>query len=144
MLMRWDPFRELDRVAASMLGDARGPRSMAMDAYRRGDDLYVELDLPGVDPDSIELTVERNVLTVSARRAFDRSELEEIVISERPQGVFSRQLLLGDNLDHEALTGRYDRGVLQITVPVHESSKPRRIPVTVESGDQAAIGTSAG
>jgi HSP20 family protein len=117
---------------------------MAMDAYRRGDDLYVELDLPGVDPDSIELTVERNVLTVSARRAFDRSELEEIVISERPQGVFSRQLFLGDNLDLEALTARYDRGVLQITVPVHESAKPRRIPVTVESGDQAAIGTSAG
>jgi HSP20 family protein len=144
MLMRWDPFRDLDRVAASMLGDARGPRSMAMDAYRRGDDLYVELDLPGVDPDSIELTVERNVLTVSARRAFDRSELEEIVISERPQGEFWRQLFLGDNLDHEALTARYDRGVLQITVPVHESAKPRRVPVTVESGDQAVIGTSAG
>ena len=139
MLMRWDPFREIDRVAASLLGDTSAPRSMAMDAYRQGDALHIELDLPGIDHESIELTVEKNVLSITARRTFDRSEFDELIVSERPQGVFNRQVFLGDGLDTDALEARYDRGVLRVTVPVLESAKPRRIPVSVESGEQAAI-----
>lgn len=140
MLMRWDPFREMDRVAASLLGDTTAPRAMAMDAYRQDDALHIDLDLPGIDADSIELTVEKNVLSVTARRSFDRTQVDELVVSERPQGVFSRQVFLGDGLDTDALQAGYDRGVLHVTVPILESAKPRRIPVQVESGDQAAIG----
>lgn len=140
MLMRWDPVREIDRVAASLLGDTHTPRTMPMDAFRHGDDLRIHIDLPGIDPDSIELTVEKNVLSVTARRNVDRSEADELIVSERPQGVFSRQVFLGDGLDTDALEAGYEQGVLSIRVPVRESAKPRRIPVSVESGDKAAIG----
>lgn len=140
MLMRWDPVREIDRVAASLFGDTHTLRTMPMDAFRHGDDLRIHIDLPGIDPDSIELTVEKNVLSVTARRNVDRSEADELIVSERPQGVFSRQVFLGDGLDTDALEAGYAQGVLSIRVPVRESAKPRRIPVSVESGDKAAIG----
>ncbi|WP_052669084.1 Hsp20/alpha crystallin family protein [Nitriliruptor alkaliphilus] len=139
MLMRWDPFRDIDRVAASLLGDEPSSRTMAMDAYRQGDELRIDLDLPGIDPESIELTVERNVLSISARRSVDRSGVDQLIVSERPQGVFTRQVFLGDSLDADALEAAYDHGVLSIKVPVLESAKPRRIPVTVDSGERAAI-----
>lgn len=140
MLMRWDPFREIDRVAASLLGDVNTPRSMAMDAYRKGDALHIDLDLPGIDTESIELTVEKNILSVTARRTVDRSEFDELIVSERPQGMFTRQVFLGDGLDTDSLAANYDGGVLRIEVPVLESAKPRRIPVTVQRDEQAAIG----
>lgn len=139
MLLRWDPLREFDRMASSLFDDVR-PRAMPMDAYRHGDELFIHLDLPGVDPDTIELTVERNILSVSARRSFDRTESDELFVSERPQGVFSRQVFLGDGLDTDRLDAAYDRGVLTVTVPVLESAKPRRIPIAIESGERAAIG----
>ncbi len=140
MLMRWDPFRDLDRVASSLLGEVPSSRAMAMDAYRQGDVLHIDLDLPGVDADSIELTVERDVLNVTARRSIDRSGVDQLLVSERPQGVFTRQVFLGDSLDTDALRANYDAGVLRIEVPVHETAKPRRIPVAVDSGEQTAIG----
>lgn len=140
MLMRWDPFREIDRFAASLFDEARSTRTMPMDAYRQGDDLYVHLDLPGVDADSIELTVEKNVLSVTARRAFDRTESDELIVSERPQGVFARQIFLGDGLDTDHLEANYDHGVLTLKVPVLESAKPRRVPVSIASGEKTAIG----
>lgn len=139
MLMRWDPFRDIDRVAASLLGDGHTSRTMAMDAYRQGDELRIDLDLPGIDPESLDLTVERNVLSITARRSVDRSGVDQLIVSERPQGVFTRQVFLGDSLDADALEAAYDHGVLSIKVPVLESAKPRRIPVTVDSGEQAAI-----
>jgi HSP20 family protein len=145
-VMRFDPFRELDRLTEQMLGGGArggGPRSAPMDAYRRGDRFYVHLDLPGVDPDSIELTCEQNVLTVRAERRFATEEGDELVVSERPQGVFTRQLFLSDALDTDAITASYDEGVLTLEVPVAEQAKPRRIEVRSSGGGPQTIEGSA-
>ena len=129
MLMRTDPFRELDRLTQQMLGTAARPAPMPMDAWRRGDEFVAEFELPGVDPSSIDIGVERNVLTVRAERTPTTPEGVELIASERPRGVFSRQLLLGDTLDTERIQARYDAGILTITIPVAEQAKPRRIEV---------------
>lgn len=143
MLMRFDPWREFERMTSQMLGDTRvRSLSMPMDAYRHEDHLVIHFDLPGVDPESVDLTVEKNVLTVSARRTIDRGDVEEIVVSERPQGLFSRQIFLGDGLDHDRVEASYEHGVLSIRVPVLETAKPRRVPITVGE-EQQAIETSA-
>ena len=135
MLMRTDPFRELDRLARLWeTGVASGPTAVPMDAYRHGDDFVVCFDLPGVAPDSIELTVERNVLNVRAERRPAYAEGDEVVVTERPRGDFTRQLFLGDTLDTERLAARYDDGVLTVTIPIAEQAKPRRVSVT--SGSQ--------
>jgi len=137
MLMRSDPFRELDRITQQVLGTPARPTGMPMDAYRRGDQFVVHFDLPGVDASSIDLTVERNVLTVSAERRWQPSEEEQIVASERPQGTFSRQLFLGDGLDPDRVAARYDNGVLTLTIPVAEQAKPRKVEVSVTGKSQA-------
>src|SRR5687767_8557764 len=123
MLMRTDPFRDLDRLAQQVLGTPARPAAMPIDAYRVGDEFVVEFDLPGVDTDSIELTVEKNVLTVHARR---RSTLDgvELLVGERPQGTFSRQLFLGESLDTDKIDASYADGVLTLRVPVAERAKP--------------------
>jgi len=128
MLVRFDPFRELDRTTGEFFPPAR-PWQMPMDAYRRGEAFLVHLDLPGVDPSTIDLTVEQNSLTVTGERAWSRAEGDEVVIAERPQGAFSRQLLLGESLDTDRIAARYDQGVLTITVPVVEQSKARKVAV---------------
>lgn len=144
MLMRFDPFRDIDRLTSSLLGETgAAARSMPMDAYRSGDTFYVHFDVPGIDPQSIDLTVENNVLTVSARRAFDRSETDELVASERPQGVFRRQVFLGESLDTGKVEASYEAGVLTVEVPVLESARPRQIPVSIARGEKEAIETSA-
>ncbi|HUP75152.1 MAG TPA: Hsp20/alpha crystallin family protein [Acidimicrobiales bacterium] len=117
------------------LGTDSRPAAMPMDAYRHGDQFVVHFDLPGVDPSSIELTVEKNVLTVSAERRGE-SQDQEFIANERPQGTFSRQLFLGDTLDADRVEANYDRGVLTVTIPVAEQAKPRKIEIT--SGDQHA------
>ncbi len=131
MLMRSDPFRELDRLAQQVWGNdgtlAR-PSAMPMDAWREGESFHVEFDLPGVDPASIDLDVERNVVTIKAERPGLDSN-REMIASERPRGVFSRQLILGDNLDTERIDASYDAGVLQLTIPVAERAKPRKITI---------------
>ena len=137
MLMRSDPFRELDRITQQVLGTPARPTGMPMDAYRRGDQFMVHFDVPGVDASSIDLTVERNVLTVSAERRWQPSEDEQIVASERPQGTFSRQLFLGEGLDPDRIAARYDNGVLTLTIPVAEQAKPRRVEVSVTGKGQA-------
>lgn len=129
MLMRTDPFRELDRVAQQMFGTPARPAAMPIDAYRQGDEFVVQLDVPGVSTDSIDLTIERNVLTVHARRERSSSENVELLIGERPQGEFSRQLFLGDTLDTDQLKADYVDGVLTIRLPVREQAKPRKIEV---------------
>lgn len=126
-LMRFDPFRELERLTEQAAG--RGPRAMPMEAFRRGDEFVVALDLPGVDPNDVDLTVERNVVTVRARRAPLCREGDELLVDERPHGEFSRQFFLGDNLDSRKLAADFDRGVLYLTIPVTEASKPRRIEI---------------
>lgn len=128
MLMRTDPFRELDRLTQQMFGTAARPAHMPMDAWREGDTFCVELDLPGVASDSIELDVERNVLTIRADRPV-RESTNELIAAERPRGVFSRQLILGDNLDLDRIEATYDAGVLGLRIPVAEQAKPRKIEI---------------
>jgi len=141
MLMRTDPFRELDRLTQQMFGTegtlAR-PSVMPMDAWRDGDTFHVEFDLPGVDAESIDLDVERNVVTVRAERSL-RATDAELIAAERPRGVFSRQLVLGDNLDTEHITADYEDGVLSLRIPVAEAAKPRKIAVSSKGGDMQAI-----
>lgn len=128
MLMRTDPFRELDRFAQQVLGTAARPAVMPMDAWRKGEEFVIEFDLPGINADSLDIDIERNVVTVRAgRTAVDPNR--EMLASERPRGVFSRQLVLGENLDTERLDASYDEGVLRLRVPVAEKAKPRRISV---------------
>ena len=128
MVMRFDPFRELDRLSEQM-GASQARRSFPMDALRRGDQFFVHFDLPGVEPDSIELTVERNVVTVRAERNFDLQEGDEVIVAERPQGTYSRQIFLGETLDAENIEASYEAGVLTLTIPVAEAAKPRRVQV---------------
>jgi HSP20 family protein len=141
MLMRTDPFRELDRLTQQVFG-ANGtlarPSVMPMDAWREGDTFHVEFDLPGVNPDSIDLDVERNVVTVKAERPTRASDAE-LIVAERPRGVFSRQLVLGDNLDTENIAARYAAGVLSLQIPVAEQAKPRKISITNKGEDRQAI-----
>jgi len=138
VLMRTDPFRELDRLTQQVLGTAARPAFMPMDAWREGEQFMVEFDLPGVEAHSIDLDVERNVLTVRAERPpVDASR--ELVAAERPRGVFSRQLILGDNLDLEGITASYRDGVLQLTIPVAERAKPRKISVAAGSDEVRTI-----
>ena len=126
MLMRFDPFRDLDRWAQT----ATRPSVMPMDAYRDGDHFTVHFDLPGVDPGSIDLTVEKNVLNVSATRQWQRGDGQEVVASERYHGNFTRQLFLGDSLDTERIEASYDNGVLTLSIPVAEAAKPRKVEIT--------------
>lgn len=143
MLMRFDPFRELDRLA-DFAGPARAPRSFPMDAFRRGDHFIVRFDLPGVDPDSIDLTVDRNMLIVTAQRRADQQQDDQVVVLERPEGQFSRQLMLGDQLDSERVQAEYKNGVLELTIPVAAQAKPRRIQVTAKGGSQQIEGGASG
>src|SRR5919107_2437280 len=129
MLMRTDPFRDMDRMFEQLVGPASRPAVMHVDAERDGDWFNVYFDLPGVDPDTIELTVERNVLQVKAQRQRQSKDGVEIVISERPMGVFSRQLFLADTLDTDKLEASYDNGVLTLRVPVSDQAKPRKISI---------------
>ena len=134
MLMGFDPFRQLDRWAAEVAGNR--PSVVPMDAYRHGDRFMVQFDLPGIDPGSLDLTVDKDVLTVSAERSWQPYEGQDVLICERPQGTFTRQLFLGDNLDAEHTEASYDHGVLTVIIPVAESAKPRKVEIT--SGDGAA------
>ena len=128
MLMRTDPFRDLDRLTQQVFGTAARPTAMPMDAWRQNDTFVVEFDLPGIDANSIDLDVERNVLTVRADRPA-REGIEELVAAERPRGVFSRQLILGDNLDTDKIVASYHAGVLRLEIPVAEKAKPRKISI---------------
>jgi HSP20 family protein len=146
MLMRFDPFRELDRVAQMFSppgANRQAATAMPMDAYRDGDAFVVLFDLPGVDPESIDLTVEKNVLTVRAERTWQPREDQEVLVAERPQGTFSRQLFLGDSLDADNVAAAYDHGVLTLTIPVAEQAKPRKVEVLAGNGHAGAISTAA-
>ncbi|HET9732248.1 MAG TPA: Hsp20/alpha crystallin family protein [Acidimicrobiales bacterium] len=142
MLMRFDPFRDLDRLTGQLVGQAGTwtRTAMPMDAYRQGERFVVHFDLPGIAPDSVELTVEKNVLTVSAQRQWSPEEGTEVVASERPQGSFSRQLFLGESLDADHIEAHYENGVLTVTIPVAEAAKPRKVAITA-GGGQTAIGS---
>jgi len=142
MLMRYDPFREVDRLAQQAFGTLTRSPAMPMDAYRSGDEFVVHFDLPGVDPDTIDLTIEKDVLTVKAERSFERSEGDQWLVAERPQGAFSRQLFLGTGLDADHIEAHYDRGVLTLRIPVAEQAKPRRIQIGSTNGTHAINASS--
>jgi HSP20 family protein len=141
MLMRTDPFRDLDRLTQQVFGTngtlAR-PSVMPMDAWRESNTFVVEFDLPGVRPDSIDLDVERNVVTVRAERSERQGEVE-FIAAERPRGVFSRQLILGDTLDTDKIEASYDTGVLTLRIPVAEQAKPRKIMINGAAEERHAI-----
>ena len=133
MLMRTDPFRDLDRLAQQVFGTPSRPAAMPFDAYRHGDVFVIQFDLPGVDAGSIDLTVEKNVLTVHAERKRAEVDDVEMVVGERPHGTFSRQLFLGETLDSDAISADYADGVLTLRVPIAERAKPRRVQINASS-----------
>jgi HSP20 family protein len=138
VLMRFDPLRELDRLTDQAMGGARMPRTLPMEALRRGDELVVAIDVPGIDPKDVDVTVERNVVEVAARRQPLQQEGDEVIIDERPHGEFRRQLFLGDNLDPGKMTASCERGVLTLVIPVSEASKPRKVEIgSADEGQQA-------
>ena len=143
MLVQNSPFRELDQLFnQAFSGDARriAGRPMPMDAYRRGDNVWVHLDLPGVTADSVDISVERNVLTVSAERSYQRQEGDRLYFDERPEGTFRRQVSLGEGLDADGIEADYTDGVLTLRIPVVPQAQPRKINVT--SGQTALDASS--
>jgi HSP20 family protein len=141
-LMRFDPFRELDRLSERVLSG--GLRAMPTEAFRRGDEFFVLIDLPGADPDDIDVTVERNVVNVQSTITSPKQEGDEVLVDERPHGRLSRQFFLGDNLDSGKLHADYDRGVLTLTIPVAAESKSRQIKIGSAEGRLGTAGIDAG
>jgi HSP20 family protein len=139
MLLRFDPFRDLDRLTNELLGAPRVPQPMPMECYRSGDKFFLHFDLPGIDPETLDVTAENNTLTVRAERRRVAPEDAVYVVSERPPGVFSRQLVLGEGLDLEAIRADYHDGVLTLAVPVAEQAKPRRIDISRSEDTRTAI-----
>ena len=129
MAMYWDPFRELDRLAAGMLDSRQGPRVMPIDLHRDGDHYVLSADLPGVDPGSIDVDVDGQLLTIRAERTLRSDSDVQWLAHERPSGSFLRQLTLGDGLDTAAISAHYDNGVLSVVIPVSERAKPRKVEV---------------
>lgn len=129
MLMRFDPISEFDRLTRSLLNDGPASTGVPLDAYRRGDSFIVQMDMPGIDIDTLDVTVERNALSVAASRMTSHQEGDTPIISERPIGRFTRQLFLSDNVDAENINAEYNDGVLTLTIPVADKAKPKRIAV---------------
>jgi HSP20 family protein len=141
MLVRTEPLRDFDRLAQQMLGTTARPATMPMDAWRDGEQIVVQFDLPGVDPDSVEVDIERNVLTARAERRQPTGDNTEMIAAERPRGVFSRQLILGDTLDTDRVQASYTAGVLTLRIPVAEKAKPHKIAVTNADAGRGEITT---
>ena len=136
MLLRTtDPFRDFDRLTQQLLGTTNRPAVMPMDAWREGDTFVLEFDLPGVRPETVDIDVERNVLTIKAERTPSNGDWE-MLASERPTGLFSRQLVLGDNLDLDKIDAGYESGVLRLRIPVAEKAKPRKIEIKTDSSSE--------
>jgi HSP20 family protein len=137
MLVRYDPFRQLDRVTDEFFNAPRRPSLMPMDAVRHGSTVELRFDLPGVSPESVDLTVERDTLTVRAERSWTPDEGDDVLASERPQGSWTRQVILGESLDTSRLDAHYDTGVLTVTIPVAEQAKPRKVDIHVGAAPEA-------
>jgi HSP20 family protein len=142
-LMQFDPFRDLDRLANQAVAGAWTAHTLPIEALRRGDQFIIAIDVPGVTENDVDVTVERNVVEVSARRQPLRQEGDQVIVDERPQGEFRRQLFLGENLDPSKMTGQVDHGVLTLTVPVSEASKPRKIAIGAAKAGAQAIPTTS-
>jgi HSP20 family protein len=139
-VLRFDPFRDLDRLTEQLLGSqagtARAPRFMPMDLYKAAENYILKADLPGVDPGSVDVNVDNGTLTIRAERTLSPDEgSADWITSERFTGTYLRQLSLGDGVDADNITADYSNGVLTLTIPVAERAKPRRIQVA--AGDEA-------
>ena len=134
-----DPFRQMDRLANQLLSGTRTPMGMPMDVFQTDDGFHVCLDLPGVDPDSVDITTERNILTVTAERRAEYQEGQSVLIAERPQGTFTRQLQLGDTVDAENIQASYGDGVLHLTLPMTQAAQPRRVQIRTDSSGQRQV-----
>jgi HSP20 family protein len=137
MLLQHDPFRDLDRLTQQVFGTAARPTSMPLDAWREGDNFIVELDLPGIDEDRLDIDVERNVLTIRAERLSHVPDAANVVATERSWGTFSRQLVLGDALDTDQVDADYTAGVLRLRIPIAEKAKPRKVQITTGSSSSS-------
>jgi HSP20 family protein len=133
--MNFDPFRELDRVAGALLDTRQGPRLMPMDLYREGDIYMLSADLPGIDPDSVDIDVDGQLLTIRAERTLSNHDGVKWLSRERQAGSFLRQLNLGQGIDIDAITASYDNGVLSVMIPVSAKGKPRKVQVTTNSNE---------
>ena len=143
MAMYWDPFRDLDRLAASMLDSRQGPRVMPIDLHRDGEHYVLSTDLPGVDPGSVDVDIDGQLLTIRAERTLRSDEQAQWLVRERPSGSFLRQLTLGDGLDTAGISAHYENGVLSVVIPVSEQAKPRKVEVqSVSRGEQAVTAGS--
>ncbi len=142
MLMRTEAFNDLDRLTDQLFRN-KGPAVMPIDAYRHEDDFFVHFDLPGVDPESIDLTIEKNVLRVTAQRAWNRVEGTQVLAAERPHGTFARQLFLGDSLDTDRIEAGYENGVLTVRLPVADKAKPRKVSVATGGTGPTSIETTS-
>lgn len=135
-MLFFDPFRDFSPAARSLTVNGRRPW-VPMDAYREGDQVVLRLDLPGIDPASLDVTVDQGTLTVKAERHSEVGEGNRVLVSERPQGTFTRRLRLSEALDGDRAEARYDNGVLTITLPVAEQAKPHRVEITTTSQPEA-------
>ena len=143
MAMKFDPFRELDRVAGALLDTRQGLRLMPMDLYREGDHYILSADLPGIDPGSVDIDVDGQLLTIRAERTLRNTEGVKWRTRERESGSFLRQLNLGQGIDIDAISARYENGVLSVTIPVSERAKPRKIEIMSGEDAQAVRGDKA-
>jgi HSP20 family protein len=134
-----DPFRQMDRLTNQLLSGTRTPMGMPMDVWQTEDGFHVCLDLPGVDPDSVDITTERNVLTITAERRAEYQQGQNVLIAERPQGSFTRQLQLGDTVDAENIQASYADGVLHLDLPMTQAAQPRKVQVKTDSGGQRQV-----
>ena len=137
--MHFDPFRDLERLTEQALAHSRGPRALPMEALRRGDGFLIAMDVPGVEPSAVEVSVERNVVTARAHREPLHEQGDELLVDERPTGDFSRQLLLGENLDATQLSADFHGGVLLLRIPVAEASKPRKVEIASRRGESHTV-----
>ncbi len=144
MAMYWDPMRELDRLAASMLDSRQGPRMMPIDLFRDGDHYVMTADLPGVDPGSVDVDVDGQLLTIRAERTTRSGTDVQWLVHERPSGSFLRQLTLGDGLDTTGISAHYENGVLSVVIPVSEKAKPRKVEVQSAERADKQLKTSMG
>jgi HSP20 family protein len=134
-----DPFRQMDRLTNQLLSGTRTPMGMPMDVWQTDDGFHVCLDLPGVDPDNVDITTERNILTIKAERRAEYQQGENILVAERPQGTFTRQLQLGDTVDADNIRASYADGVLHLDLPMTQAAQPRRVQVRTDSSGQRQV-----
>jgi HSP20 family protein len=142
-LLRFDPFAGSERLMHQGMRERQEPRPIPMSAVRRGDEVVAYFDLPGVSPEDVDITVERNIVTIRAQRSPARQEGDEVIVDERPYGIFTRQVFLGDSLDLDKMTADYARGELRLTIPVSEKAKPRRIELQSTEQEPQQVNASA-